>query len=92
VPIVGTAVLRARFSTRSCRRYYATMGGGWRMRGENERSGSLFSYVDLEARVGQSHPLRATRKLVNEALAALASDFSAPYRDQHLGLTRSGVP
>ena len=49
------------------------------MRGEDERSGSLFSYVDLEARVGQSHPLRAIRAIVNEALTALASDFSALY-------------
>src|ERR1700690_3560665 len=49
------------------------------MRGEDERSGSLFSYVDLEARVGQSHPLRAIRVLVNEALAVLVSDFSALY-------------
>ncbi len=49
------------------------------MRGEDERFGSLFSYVDLEARVGQSHPLRAIRTLVNEALAVLVSDFSALY-------------
>jgi len=49
------------------------------MRGEDERSGSLFSYVDLEARVGQNHPLRAIRAIVNEALAALAGEFSALY-------------
>jgi transposase len=49
------------------------------MRGEDERSGSLFSYVDLEARVGKNHPLRAIRAIVNEALAALASEFSALY-------------
>jgi transposase len=49
------------------------------MRGGDERSGSLFSYVDLEARVGKDHPLRAIRLLVNEALAALAKDFSALY-------------
>ena len=49
------------------------------MRGEDERSGSLFSYVDLEARVGQGHPLRVIRALVNEALAALENDFSALY-------------
>ena len=49
------------------------------MRGGDERSGSLFSYVDLEARVGQSHPLRAIRTIVNEALAALASEFSSLY-------------
>jgi transposase len=49
------------------------------MRGGDERSGSLFSYVDLEARVGKDHPLRAIRLLVNDALAALAKDFSALY-------------
>ena len=52
------------------------------MRGEDQRSGSLFSYVDLEARVGQSHPLRAIRALVNEALTALASVlFGAVFAD-----------
>jgi hypothetical protein len=40
------------------------------MRGEDERSGSLFSYVDLEARVRQDHQLRVIRAIVNEALAA----------------------
>jgi transposase len=49
------------------------------MRGGDERSGSLFSYVDLEARVGAQHPLRTIRGLVNEALAGLSSDFSAMY-------------
>src|SRR5690242_9518645 len=49
------------------------------MRGEDERSGSLFSYVDLEARIDQNHPLRMIRTIVNEALAALAGDFSALY-------------
>jgi transposase len=49
------------------------------MLGEDRRTGSLFSYVDLEARVGKDHPLRAIRLLVNEALAALASEFTALY-------------
>ena len=49
------------------------------MRGGDARSGALFSYVDLEARVGKSHPLRAIRPLVNEALAALETEFSALY-------------
>jgi transposase len=49
------------------------------MRGEDERSGSLFSYVDLEARVGKGHPLRTLRGIVNEALAALGGDFSELY-------------
>ena len=49
------------------------------MRGGDERSGLLFSYVDLEARVGQTHPLRSIRLIVNEALSALAGEFSALY-------------
>jgi hypothetical protein len=33
------------------------------MRGSDEGSGSLFSYVDLEARVRPDHPLRTIRWL-----------------------------
>jgi transposase len=49
------------------------------MRGWDERSGSLFSYVDLEARVRPDHPLRTIRGIVNEALGALSDEFSAMY-------------
>lgn len=49
------------------------------MRGSDEGTGELFSYVDLEARVRQHHPLRAIRGIVNEALIALAGDFAALY-------------
>lgn len=49
------------------------------MRGMDERTGALFSYVDLEARVPVGHPLRAIRSLVNEALSAMAGDLSALY-------------
>ena len=49
------------------------------MRGDDERSGALFSYVDLEARVGQNHPLRTTRAIVNEALSQMTPEFSALY-------------
>ena len=49
------------------------------MRGWDERSGSLFSYVDLEARVGKNHPIRVIYGVVNEALAALSGEFSALY-------------
>ena len=55
------------------------------MRGGDERSGSLFSYVDLEGWVGEDHPLRTIRGVVNEALAALSHEFSALY-------SRSGRP
>ena len=49
------------------------------MRGGDERSCELFSYVDLEARVRKDHPLRAIRAIVNEALAALEREFAALY-------------
>ena len=49
------------------------------MRGGDERSGELFSYVDLEARVRRDHPLRAIRAIVNEAVVALERDFAALY-------------
>ena len=45
------------------------------MRGADERSGSLFSYVDLELRVPADHPLRAIRVMVNAALAELDAEF-----------------
>jgi transposase len=49
------------------------------MRGPDERSGKLFSYVDLEQRVRPDHPLRAIRALTDSALAALSGDFAALY-------------
>ncbi len=49
------------------------------MRGLDQRRGALFSYVDLEARVRASHPLRPIREIVNAALAALHVDFEAIY-------------
>jgi transposase len=51
------------------------------MRGSDERSGSLFSYVDLEARVRADHPLRTIREIVNAALGALSEDFGKLYTD-----------
>jgi len=49
------------------------------MRGSDGRAGSLFSYVDLEARVPLRHPLRLIGTIVNEALEALSGDFSKLY-------------
>jgi hypothetical protein len=40
------------------------------MRGSDERSGELFSYVDLEDRVPAQHPLRLIRRIVNDVLVA----------------------
>ena len=60
------------------------------MRGTDETSGSLFSYVDLEARIPVRHPLRKIRQVVKlaiegaigsspmaHALASLDSEFEA---------------
>ena len=49
------------------------------MRGGDNRTGELFSYVDLEARVRRDHPLRAIRAMVNEALAAQEREFAGLY-------------
>jgi transposase len=51
------------------------------MRGTDEASGSLFSYVDLEGRVPGGHPLRKIRQIVNDALASLDAEFGALYTD-----------
>lgn len=49
------------------------------MRGGDDGTGELFSYVDLEARVRKDHPLRKIREIVNTALSALSGDFAALY-------------
>src|SRR3954466_14275044 len=49
------------------------------MRGSDQRTGELFSYVDLEARVRADHPLRSIRAIVNAALAALGSELAPLY-------------
>jgi len=49
------------------------------VRGGDEGSGELFSYVDLEKRVRSEHPLRAIRAIVNATLAALEADLAALY-------------
>src|SRR6056297_2821687 len=51
------------------------------MRGTDETSRSLFSYVDLEERIPARHPLRKIRQVVNDALASLDADFEALYID-----------
>ena len=58
------------------------------MRGSDERSGALFSYVDVEDRVPAGHPLRSIRMIVNQALDALSGDFERLYGR----IGRPGVP
>ena len=58
------------------------------MRGSDRRSGALFSYVDLEARVRVDHPLRSIRRLVDTALETLTGDFCGLYS----GMGRPSIP
>jgi transposase len=67
---------------------FAPVVGREFVRGSDEKTGALFSYVDLEARVRADHPLRAVRQLANEALVALEADFSALYS----GIGRPSIP
>ncbi|MGH6993890.1 MAG: IS5 family transposase [Caulobacteraceae bacterium] len=59
------------------------------MRGPDLRSGSLFSYVDLEGRVRPDHPLRVIREIANAALSDLSGDFEALYPPR---LGRPSIP
>ena len=49
------------------------------MRGQRERSASLFSYVSIEERIPASHPLRLIRKLTDQALDRLNPTFCELY-------------
>jgi len=59
------------------------------MRGTDGRSGSLFSYVDLEARIRPAHPLRVIREIANAALADLKGEFAELYAAR---LGRPSIP
>jgi transposase len=50
-----------------------------RMRGDDRRPDSMFSYVSAEERIPQDHPLRAIRALVDEILREMSRDFSRLY-------------
>jgi transposase len=49
------------------------------MRGADDQTGALFSYLSPEALVPSDHPLRAIRPLVNAALAKLSPQFDCLY-------------
>ena len=51
-------------------------------------TGNLFSYVDLEERVPDDHPLRLIREIVNDVLGSLSSEFETLY--SHMG--RPSIP
>jgi hypothetical protein len=62
------------------------------MRGLDQRTGELFSYV--EARVRADHPLRPIRSLVNEALVALEGKLAPSLHtdDWRVSEVRSAPP
>ncbi len=49
------------------------------MRGTDDQSAAMFSYVSCEARVPADHPLRAIRMIVDEALEVLSPEFERLY-------------
>ena len=52
------------------------------MRGQQERNGSLFSYVSIEERIPANHPLRRIRKLPDQALDRLNPTFCELYASE----------
>lgn len=49
------------------------------MRGQQERTGPLFSYVSTEERIPRAHPLRQVRQLADQALDRLNPTFCRLY-------------
>ncbi len=49
------------------------------MRGDDHQQFGVFSYVSLEERVPQGHPLRSIRKLVDEIFRAMGKEFDRLY-------------
>ena len=49
------------------------------MRGTDLQQSGLFSYVSLESRVPQDHPLRGIKELLDEALRGMSRDFDRVY-------------
>jgi transposase len=49
------------------------------MRGTDSNQSGMFSYISLEERVPKDHPLRAIRKMVDQALRSLSPRFSELY-------------
>jgi len=49
------------------------------MRGDDRQQSGMFSYVSLEERVPQDHPLRRIRETVDQILQAMAKEFDGMY-------------
>lgn len=51
------------------------------MRGDDQDTGAMFSYLSPEARVRPDHPLRPIRQMTDAALARLSSRFDGMYSE-----------
>jgi transposase len=51
------------------------------MRGHDDQTAHLFSYVSPEQRVPADHPLRTIRQMTDRVLASLSSTFARMYSD-----------
>ncbi len=51
------------------------------MRGTDLQQSAMFSYLSLEQRVPQDHPLRAIRQMTDRILNQLSAEFSAMYSE-----------
>jgi transposase len=51
------------------------------MRGPDDQTNGMFSYLSPEQRVRPDHPLRAIRRMTDEVLAALSPQFTKMYSD-----------
>src|ERR1700751_948056 len=58
------------------------------MRGDDAICGKLFSYIDLEKRIREDHPLRVIRAIANVALKSLSGEFERLYSP----LGRESIP
>src|SRR3954447_5953664 len=55
--------------------------GSERMRGPDDQTNDMFSYVAPEARVRADHPLRPIRRMTDAVFAALSPRFTKMYSD-----------
>jgi transposase len=58
------------------------------VRGEQDAQVSMLAFIDVETRIPQDHPLRAMRRMADDALVALSPTFDAMYSE----LGRPSIP
>ena len=59
--------------------------GSKHVRGDDERTGHLFSYLSPEQRVPADHPLRMIRTMTDDALRRLSPRFEHEGHEEHEG-------